>query len=88
MVLDYNSIKKIVDQFDHAIVFSAVEFRNEAEEELLGWARAHNMRYVVLQEGKSTAEMIAQVLAKQFTPQGKVTVRLSETDGSWAEAHA
>ena len=31
MVLDYNSIKQVVDQFDHAIIFSADEYRNQAE---------------------------------------------------------
>ena len=88
MVLDYNEVKRIVDQFDHTIIFSADDYRNQAENELLGWASIHNMRHVVLTKGKSTAETIAQVIADQFTQWGKVTVRLSETDGSWAEAHA
>lgn len=88
MVLDYNKIKQIVDEFDHAIIFSSGEYRNAAENELLGWAALHNMRHVVLTEGKSTAETLARVLVMQFQDYGKVTVRLSETDGSWAEAHS
>ena len=88
MLLDYNKIKQVVDRYDHAVIFSSEEFRNQAENELLGWASIHNMRYVVLPEGKSTAETLALAIAEAFTQWGKVTVRLSETDGSWAEAHA
>ena len=88
MVLDYNEIKKIVDKYDHAIIFSSVGFRNEAEEDLLCWAQKNNMCYVVLPFGKSTAETLALVIAEEFNLYGKVTVRLSETDGSWAEAQA
>lgn len=88
MVVDYNKIKQIVDEFDHAIIFSSDEFRNAAENDLLGWAAAHNMRHVVLTEGKSTAETLARVLVMQFQDYGFVKVRLSETDGSWAEAHS
>lgn len=88
MVLDYNKIKEVVDKYDHAIIFSSVDFRSEAEEALVGWAIKHNMRYVVLPFGKSTAETLALTIAEEFDRYGKVTVRLSETDGSWAEAHA
>ena len=88
MVLDYNEIKKIVDKYDHAIIFSSVGFRNEAEEDLLCWAQKNNMCYAVLRFGKSTAETLALVIAEEFNLCGKVTVRLSETDGSWAEAQA
>lgn len=88
MVLDYNKIKEVVDKYDHAIIFSSSEFRNSAEEDLLDWARKHNMRHVVLPFGKSTAETLALTIAEEFDRYGKVTVRLSETDGSWAEAHA
>jgi len=88
MVLDYNEIKKAVDKYDHAVIFSSVEFRNEAEADLLDWALKHGMRIVILAFGKSTAETLAQEIAESFGCYGKVTVRLSETDGSWAEAHA
>lgn len=88
MLLDYNSIKKTIDAYDHAIIFSAPSFRNEAENELLDWALKHNMRFVELRVGKSTAEILALTIAEEFKRYGKVTVRLSETDGSWAEAQA
>lgn len=87
MVLDYNKIKKVVDKYDHSIIFSSIDFRNGAEEDLLGWAQKNNMRYVVLPFGKSTAETLALTIAEEFDRYGNVTVRLSETDGSWAEAH-
>ena len=88
MVLDYNTIKEIVDVLDHAIIFSNAEYRNSAEEELLEWARAHNMRHVVLSEGKSTAESIAHYLAYKFLEfpnVDRVHIKLSETDGSWID---
>ena len=90
MVLDYNKIKQIVDEFDHAIVFSAQNIRNEAENKLHEWAVNHDMKYVVLHTGKSTAERIAEYLAVSFLLPGveSVYIRLSETDGSWAEAEA
>jgi 6-pyruvoyl-tetrahydropterin synthase len=85
MVLDYNDIKKHVDKLDHAIIFSAPEFRSEAENELLAWALKHNMRLVQLDEGKSTAENIVKYLMGCFLGFNYVKVSLSETDGSWAE---
>lgn len=86
MLLDYNKIKEVVDKYDHAIIFSSVDFRNDAERDLLNWAVTHNMRYVVLPFGKSTAEVLALTIAEEFDRYGNVTVLLSETDGSWAEA--
>ena len=90
MLLDYNRIKKIVDEFDHAIVFSAQNIRNGAEDKLYEWAVAYDMKYVTLPTGKSTAERIAEYLAVSFLLPGvKVAhVKLSETDGSWAIAEA
>lgn len=91
MLLDYNKIKQIVDRFDHAIVFSAQNRRNEAENKLQEWALDYNMKYIILPIGKSTAERIAEYLAAVFIEQPGITVvsiKLSETDGSWAEAEA
>lgn len=88
MVVDYNDIKKIVDEYDHAVIFSSAGFRNKAEEGLLAWVHENGMKHVILPFGKSTAETLAQDIADGFVRYGKVTVRLSETDGSWAEAHA
>ena len=38
MLVDYNDIKRIVDIFDHAIVFSSQGVRNDAEKALHDWA--------------------------------------------------
>ena len=91
MLLDYNRIKQAVDKFDHAIVFSSQDVRNEAENKLHEWAVNYGMKYLVLYTGKSTAEGIAECIATdliQFPNVTSVHIRLSETDGSWAIAEA
>lgn len=91
MLLDYNTIKNVVDKFDHAIVFSKSSARNDAETELYKWARTYEMKAVELLSSKSTAEGIATSIASdlvQFLNVKSVHVRLSETDGSWAIAEA
>ena len=91
MVLDYNTIKQVVDIFDHAIVFSASEERNPAETELYEWACRYKMRHVELVHGKSTAETLAENICNMFVRKpeiNSVQVRLSETDGSWVTAEA
>ena len=89
MLVDYNVIKKVIDDFDHAIIFSAAEERNPAETALFEWACAYKMRKVELTHGKSTAEVLAKNIALMLVrkPGVKhVLVELSETDGSWATA--
>ena len=91
MVLDYNEIKSVVDMFDHAVIFSAAEERNSAETELYEWACRYKMRKVELVHGKSTAETLVENLVNMFIQKPTVVavhIRLSETDGSWAEAEA
>lgn len=91
MLLDYNTIKEAVDEFDHAIVFSTPKERNDAETNLYLWAETNGMKYTTV-PGKSTAETIASYLATRFVhdyPQVvSATVHLSETDGSWATVGA
>lgn len=92
MLLDYNTIKGVVDVFDHAIIFSATGERNPAETELYNWACRYKMRKVELVHGKSTAETLARDIVDMFItiPTVRaVQIKLSETDGSWttAEAH-
>ena len=91
MIMDYNKIKQIIDELDHAIIFSSSEYREDAEDKLLQWARLYGMRFIIL-DGKSTAEGIVHYLVKRFIGSlyylgGKVTVeiQLSETDGSWVK---
>lgn len=91
MVVDYNTIKEVVDTFDHAVIFSATEERNAAEAELYDWARRYKMRRVELVHGKSTAEVLAKNIAVMLARLPGVKhalVELSETDGSWAIAEA
>ena len=91
MLLDYNTVKDVVDVFDHAIIFSAAEERNDAETALFEWACTYKMRKVELVHGKSTAETLARNIAKMFIAQPtvrSVQVKLSETDGSWTVVEA
>ena len=91
MLLDYNTIKDVVDVFDHAIIFSATGERNLAETELYNWACRYKMRKVELVHGKSTAETLARDIVDMFItmPTVKaVQIKLSETDGSWTTAEA
>ena len=91
MLLDYNRIKEVVDVFDHAIVFSAPNMRNNAEALLWQWAKTNDMKHVDLPTGKSTAERMAEYLAMLFVNTPGVNaahVKLSETDGSWATVEA
>ena len=91
MLVDYNEIKRIVDMFDHAVVFSSQNIRNVAENTLQEWAVDHNMNYVIIPTGKSTAENIAAYISHLFLDYPNirsVQVKLSETDGSWATAEA
>lgn len=89
MIVDYNTIKQVVDEFDHAVIFSAAEERTSAETELYEWACRYKMRKVELVHGKSTAEVLAKniaVMLVRLAGVHHVTVKLSETDGSWAVA--
>lgn len=91
MLLDYNTIKDVVDVFDHAIIFSATGERNPAETELYNWACRYKMRKVELVHGKSTAETLARDIVDMFITMPTVRVvqiKLSETDGSWTTAGA
>ena len=91
MLLDYNTIKDVVDVFDHAIIFSATGERNPAETELYNWACRYKTRKVELVHGKSTAETLARDIVDMFItmPTVKaVQIKLSETDGSWTTAEA
>lgn len=98
MVLDFNIVKDILNQvvmsnFDHAIIFSAPEFREESENELLEWARKYDKRHIVLYKGKSTCENMAPII--RDATQGflknhgyknfEVSVKLWETPISFAE---
>lgn len=87
MLLDYNVIKEVVDEYDHCVIFSAPRYRDEAEEELREWCMKWGMKYKLI-SGKCTAEWIAENIAGEIATRcdGDVKVRvwLHETPGSTA----
>jgi 6-pyruvoyltetrahydropterin/6-carboxytetrahydropterin synthase len=98
MVLDFGDLQSAIRQdvtgpLDHALIFSAEEFRGGAEEELYDWATCYHMKHFVL-EGRSTSEVMAnyirqktmQMLTEDLRADFKdVHVRLWETPTSFAE---
>ena len=64
MIIDFKHLKyaievAILDNFDHAIIFSGREYRNDAEQALYEWAVGYNMRHYVMPR-RTTAECMAQ----------------------------
>lgn len=96
MVMDFNTLKKAIDlvteSFDHAIIFSDMEYRGEAENALMDWADKYGMNYVIISAGKSTSECIATEIKARIScylaeiPTPSITVRIWETPTSFAEA--
>lgn len=86
MVLDFNVIKYVIDQYDHATLFSTSLCRESAEEELYSFVVTHEMRYKVIPYGKCTAENIATAIAADLAETVKdcihIKVWLHETPGS------
>ena len=94
MLIDFNELKEIINSnimrmFDHALVFSAICYREEAEEALYEWAKKYNKKYYVMSRGKTTCEFMAPEIKNilQKTLVGlTVKVKLWETPTSFAEA--
>lgn len=96
MVVDFNNLKNalgtVTGVFDHAIIFSASEYRGEAENALLNWADKYGMNYVVIYAGKSTSECIATEIKARLSrylvdvSMPNITVRVWETPTSFVEA--
>lgn len=100
MLLDFKDLKnviklKIMDQFDHAVIFSDVLMRNDAEEALLKWAKENRMRHFIM-PGRTTAEEMAEYFKGvigwelgaevKFDNISAVSVKVWETPNSFAEA--
>ena len=95
MVMDFNNLKKGIDfvtgAFDHAIIFSDIGYRSEAENALMDWADKYGMTYVVISAGKSTSECIATEIKSRLSCHMSnvgwpdITVRVWETPTSFAE---
>lgn len=99
MVIDFKHLKRainevIVDRFDHAVIFSAEEYRNEAEQALFEWACKYDLRHYVMPT-RTTAENMAvffkeaihTLLVGELAQKhiDYVSVRVYETPTSFAE---
>lgn len=97
MIMDFNEFKNILNEtvmksLDHALIFSAPEFREEAENELLQWAIKYGKKHFVLESGKTTCENMAPIIRdsilyylKSYYKNIEVSVCLWETPTSFAE---
>lgn len=85
---DFSSLKKkvrdVVEPFDHAIIFSSYNLQSKAESQLLSWAQAFNMRYVILPDTYSTSEGIAKYI-KHNTEADIVIVQETSTNTTTLE---
>lgn len=87
MVLDYNVIKEVIDSFDHALLLSGTDIRNQAENGLWAWALQNNMKYADLGykcTAENIAKLIAQMIAEKLNRKCSVQVWLHETPDSTA----
>lgn len=97
MIIDFNDLKNALDEtviryFDHALVFSGANVREESENELLKWAIKYERRFFELQSGKTTCENMAPMIRDMIQnhlschhKNIKVSVRLWETPTSFVE---
>lgn len=96
MVLDFNVLKEILneavmDNFDHAVIFSQEEIRGEAENDLLVWCKKWGKKFTTI-PGKTTCEDMAPYIKRlveenlyEKNIDALVWVRLWETPTSFAE---
>lgn len=96
MVLDFNVLKEILnevvmDNFDHAVIFSQEEIRGEAENDLLAWCRKWDKKFTII-PGKTTCEDMAPYIKRlveenlyEKNIDALVSVRLWETPTSFTE---
>ncbi len=85
MVLDFNQIKKVVDAYDHATIFSDIHIRGLFEKQLYSLVRHNNKKCVVIVGGKCTAEDIAMQIAREIKNcivECEVRITLKETSTS------
>jgi len=98
MLIDFNELKSILDsavmqKFDHAVIFSGVDVREESENELLKWVVKYHKKGFILESGKTTCEnmvpYIKEFIKEELTERDlnfSVSIRLWETPTSFAEA--
>ena len=96
MVMDFNVLKEmlnkvVMDNFDHAVIFSQEEFRGQAENHLLIWGRKFGKKFTII-PGKTTCEDMAPYIKRLVEEKlyeknidVLVWVKLWETPTSFAE---
>ncbi len=93
MIVDFNELKSsmevlIMDKFDHALIISGKDFREEAEEALFNWAIKFHKKVLVMPR-RTTAENMAAYIKEEFQKYYKdryqISVQVWETPTSYAE---
>ena len=84
MVIDFKHLKQaiqevIMDKFDHAVIFSDLQYRNLAEQDLYEWATAFGMRHFVMPT-RTTAENMAIFFKKAIHDYLVEVIRLDNID--------
>lgn len=92
MLVDFNTIKQIIDKYDHAIIFGGEAVREPFEQGLFDLVVTYNKRYCVMPKYmKPTAENMADVIATELKGLAGVKsalVRVWETLTAYAEEFA
>lgn len=79
MVMDFNDIKAVIDQLDHATIFGATEVRDAFEDRLYELCFNHNKKTVVIPYGRSTAENIARYIKSRIEHPCRVLLKETAT---------
>lgn len=67
MLVDFNAIKRVVDKYDHAVVFGGDSVREPFEDELLRLVLKYGKRHLVMPSAmKPTAENMALCMQREF----------------------
>lgn len=94
MLVDFNELKSIIqntimENFDHAVIFSEPIYRDEAEEALYKWAIKYKKKYLVIQSGKTTCECLAPMIRDNLQivmgSRFNIGIKLWETPTSFVE---
>lgn len=97
MIIDFQDLKQaiqesVLEQFDHAIIFSAPLYRNGAEKAIYQVVEAHGLKHLIL-PSRTTAESMAKYIQKRLiknqllacAPIKNISVKLWETPTSFVE---
>lgn len=90
MVMDFNRVKEVFDDYDHAVIFAGASAREPFESELLDLCIQYVKKFMVMPDReRPTAENMAKLFATTLkSSRGSftaVTVKVWETPTSYAE---